>query len=189
LFVGAFLAVKGVDILLHAWRRIQDEAPGLSLVLVGEGLDFDSLVGLSERLGVNGSVRFAGTKLQQDLLSLYRDAELVVIPSRNEGLPRVALEAGACASICVGSNLGGLPEVIEDQVTGFLVEPESPNRLAEAMLRALNLPVEVKLRMSTAAKARIRERFTHERMIANYEELFQSLLDGPSGDKSPSIRL
>jgi glycosyltransferase involved in cell wall biosynthesis len=176
LFVGAFQSIKGVDVLLHAWQRIQGRVPGLSLLLVGEGADFDSLVGLSESLGVSGSVRFVGPKPQEDLLPLYRDAQLVVIPSRNEGLPRVALEAGACGSICVGSNVGGLPEVIEDRITGLLVEPESPEALAEAMLRALNLPAGLKQRMSTAARDKIRQQFGYERMVGSYEELFQSLL-------------
>jgi len=176
LFVGAFQSIKGVDVLLHAWQRIQGRVPGLSLLLVGEGADFDSLVGLSESLGVSGSVRFVGPKPQEDLLPLYRDAQLVVIPSRNEGFPRVALEAGACGSICVGSNVGGLPEVIEDRITGLLVEPESPEALAEAMLRALNLPAGLKQRMSTAARDKIRQQFGYERMVGSYEELFQSLL-------------
>jgi glycosyltransferase involved in cell wall biosynthesis len=176
LFVGAFLAVKGIDILLRAWQRLQGQAPGLSLVLVGEGKDFDSLVALSERLGVSGSVRFVGTKAQEDLVSLYRNAHLVVIPSRSEGLPRVALEAGACGSICVASNVGGLPEVIEDQITGLLVEPESPAALAEGLLRALKLPAGLKQRMSAAARNKVRQQFGYERMVGSYEQLFQSLL-------------
>ena len=176
LFVGAFLAVKGVDILLRAWQQIQSRAPRLTLLLVGVGADLDEMIALSERLGVSRSVRFVGTKPQNDLRSLYRDAQLVVIPSRNEGLPRVALEAGACGSICVGTNVGGLPEAIEDQVTGLLVEPESPEALADAVLRALNLPAELKQRMSLAAKDRIRHLFTQDRMVNSYEELFQSVL-------------
>ena len=109
------------------------------------------------------------------MASLYRDAQLVVVPSRSEGLPRVALEAGICGAICVGSNVGGLPEVIQDQATGFLVEPESPELLAEAILCALNLPLKAKQRMSAAAQATIREQFNYEQMIADYEQLFQSL--------------
>jgi|ERR1022692_121936 glycosyltransferase involved in cell wall biosynthesis len=176
LFVGAFRHVKGIDVLLHAWQRLQGRVPGVSLILVGAGADLDSVLTLSERLGVSGSVRFVGAKSRGDLPALYRDAQLVVVPSRNEGLPRVALEAGACGAICVGSKVGGLPEIIDDQVTGFLVEPESPEMLAEAMLHALNLSDEVKQRMSAAAKRRIRERFDYERMIVTYEQLFQSLL-------------
>jgi len=176
LFVGAFRRVKGIDILLQAWQQVQTRAAGVSLVLVGEGEDFDKLVALSERLEVRGSVRFLGTRPRECMASLYRDAQLVVVPSRSEGLPRVALEAGICGAICVGSNVGGLPEVIQDQVTGFLVEPESPELLAEAILCALNLPLKAKQRMSAAAQATIREQFNYEQMIADYEQLFQSLL-------------
>jgi glycosyltransferase involved in cell wall biosynthesis len=176
LFVGALRSIKGVDILLRAWQRIQPQVPATSLMLVGQGIDLDRLVVLSETLGVSGSVRFVGTRSQDELPSLYRYAQVVVIPSRSEGLPRVALEAGACGAICVASRVGGLPEVLEDRVTGLLVDPESPEALAEGLLCALNLPAELKQRMSVAAKEKIRRQFDQPTMVRSYERLFQSLL-------------
>lgn len=181
LFVGTFHSVKGVDILLHAWQRLQRRASGISLWLVGEGPEFNSLIALSNQLGITESVRFLGWKQQDDLPSLYSDAQLVVIPSRSEGLPRVALEAGARGSICVAAEVGGLPEVIEDQVTGFLVKPESPEALADAIMRALELRPEKRQHMSAAAKEKIERRFNQERMLTGYEELFQSLIEEESG--------
>src|SRR5271170_1517946 len=137
LFVGRFHIVKGVDLLLHAWSLIQGQVASISLWLIGEGQELRSLNALSERLGVSKSVRFKGYKTQAELPRLYRGAEFVVLPSRNEGLPRVALEAGACGAICVATNVGGIPETILDGVTGFLVDPDSPEALARVMLRAL----------------------------------------------------
>jgi glycosyltransferase involved in cell wall biosynthesis len=175
LFVGFFHTIKGVDVLLRAWQKIQERKSGIALWLVGDGPELNSLRSLSEELGLRESVRFVGAKQQTELISLYRNAEVVVVPSRSEGLPRVALEAGACGSICVAANVGGLPEVIEDQVTGFLVEPESPEALAKAMLQVFDLPLEKKQRMRAAARKKIESQFTQEQMIANYEALFKSL--------------
>jgi L-malate glycosyltransferase len=183
LFVGAFRKVKGIDVLLRAWQRLQARTTGLSLWLVGAGEDFDTMIALSEELGVSGSVRFLGQRPQKELPALYRDAELAVIPSRNEGLPRVALEAGACGTICVGSNVGGLPEVIDDQVTGFLVNSESPEKLEEAISRVVSLSTELKHRMSTMARERIRQRFSYAEMLNSYEQLFFSLLEKPRRHK------
>lgn len=100
----------------------------------------------------------------------------MVMPSRHEGLPRVALEAGACGAVCVGTRVGGIPEVICEGITGFLAAPESPVALADALERALRLAPEVQRRMGAAARSRILPRFTQARCVAAYEELFHSLL-------------
>ena len=175
LFVGRFHVVKGADLLLHAWSLIQGQVAGLSLWLIGEGQELRNLNSLSEQLGVSKSVQFKGYKTQAELPCLYRDAEVVVLPSRNEGLPLIALEAGACGAICVATNVGGIPETILDGVTGFLVDPESPEALAQAMLRALCLPESQKRRMSAAARAHVEHQFNRATMVAHYEKIFQSL--------------
>jgi glycosyltransferase involved in cell wall biosynthesis len=175
LFVGRFHFIKGVDLLLHAWSMIQGQLPGLTLWLIGEGQEFRSLNSLSEQLGVSESVRFKGYKTQRELPDLYRDAEVVVVPSRNEGLPLVVLEAGASGAICVATNVGGIPETILDGVTGFLVDPDSPEALAQAMLRVLFLPESQKRRMSAAARAHIEQQFNQATMVASYEQIFQSM--------------
>jgi colanic acid/amylovoran biosynthesis glycosyltransferase len=176
LSVGSFVRVKGTDLLLRAWALIQTRVPGLTLKLVGTGPELENLHTLSEELGVSHSIRFVGKKEQLELRSLYRDAKLVVIPSRNEGLPGVALEAGACGAVCVATRVGGLAEIIEEGITGFLVAPESPEALAEGILTALELPVAEKKRMGAAATSRMKLHFKQETMVANYERLFQSLM-------------
>jgi len=180
LYVGRLDPIKGVDILLRAWRQVQVHTHGIALWLAGEGPESDNLRELSQCLGVASRVRFMGRVLQQDLPVLYRGADLVVMPSRSggEGL-RVALEAGASGAICVATSVGGVPEVIEDTVTGFLAEPESPGVLADAVLRGLRSSAVERQAMGTAAKKRIAEHFSHERTAAAYEELFWSLLAPP----------
>jgi glycosyltransferase involved in cell wall biosynthesis len=176
-FAGRFHTIKGIDILLRAWKLLRPHTFDIALYLAGEGEELNNMRALSQDLGVAEHVRVVGRVPQRDLPSWYRNAEVVVIPSRNEGLPRVALEAGACGAICVATRVGGIPEVIDDNVTGFLVEPESPDALADALLHALQLSSENRQHMGAAAKQRIQEHFTHERTVTSYENLFRSLLE------------
>ncbi len=178
LFVGRLHVIKGVDLLLRAWSLVQERVPRVKLWLVGEGQELEGLRSLSEQLGVSTSVRFKGYKTPAELRSLYRDAAVVVIPSRNEGLPRVSLEAGACRAIRVATRVGGIPETIQGGVTGVLVDPESPEALADGILRALHLPEPERRHMSAAARDDVRQQFNLEKMVARYEEIFQLVLWG-----------
>lgn len=179
LFVGRLHVIKGVDLLLRAWSQAQAQVPCVKLWLVGEGQELESLRLLSEQLGVSTSVQFEGYKTAVELRCLYRNAAVVVLPSRNEGLPRVSLEAGACGAIRVATRVGGIPETIQDGVTGVLVDPESPEALADGILRVLHLSEPERRRMSAAAQEDVRQQFNHEKTLARYEEIFQSILLGP----------
>jgi glycosyltransferase involved in cell wall biosynthesis len=187
LYVGRLDLPKGVDILLQAWRQIYTRAPGIALCLVGDGVERDNLRVLSERLGIASHVRFMGRLDPKELPALYRGADLVVMASRRhtEGLPLVLLEASASGAVCVATRVAGVPEVIEDGVTGFLVEPEAPDALADALLRGLQLPIVERRAMGTVAKRRVAEHFSHERTVAGFEGLFRSLLARP---KAVSLR-
>lgn len=181
LFVGRLHPGKGVDLLLRSWKLLRPPTPETALWLAGEGDAGGDLRAIVRELGIAGRVRFQGSISQADLPSLYRGAELVVIPSRNEGLPRVAMEAGACGAVCVATRVGGIPEVIEDGVTGFLTEPESPRALAEVLAHALGLSPECRQRIGAAATSRIRRHFRHDRTVAEYDALFRSLLEPSVG--------
>lgn len=176
LYVGRLEWIKGVDILLHAWKRIDAEAHRVELWVAGAGAEESRLRGLAQHLGIAPRVRFVGGVAHRDLPTLFRGAAFVVMPSRHEGLPRVALEAGACGAVCIGTRVGGIPEVICEGITGFLAAPESPVALADALERALRLAPEAQRRMGAAARSRILPQFTQARCVAAYEELFHSLL-------------
>ena len=179
LYVGRLHREKGVDLLMRAWKLLRPPMPETALWLAGEGEAADDLRALAHRLGISGRLRFLGRVSQADLPSLYRSATLVVIPSISEGLPRVALEAGACGAVCVATRVGGIPEVIDNGVTGFLARPRSPRALADALEHALRLRPKEGQRMGAAAAGRIRCHFDHDQTVAGYEVLFRSLLDAP----------
>ncbi len=103
--------------------------------------------------------------------ALLARARLFVLPSRSEGIPLTALEAMACGLPVVATRVGGLPEVVDDGVTGLLVPPADPAALAEAMVAIWNDPDRGD-RMGHAGRLRAEERFDVRRMVAQYEALY-----------------
>ncbi len=176
LFVGRLHPVKGVDILLAAWKAISFQFPKTELWIAGDGSERQNLEVLASSLDISSDVRFLGPKTADELPRLYRDARTVVLPSRREGLPISLLEAGACGAICIGTRTPGIPEIIEDGVTGYLVQTESPEELARALARSLQLSSEESSQMRHAARARIARDFSEGQMIKNYMGLYKAML-------------
>ena len=132
-YVGAFEPTKGVDLLLSAWPEVLRRVPAAELAIAGDGTLRHSFVDTVARLGIGKSVRFLGRLTRPAVARLLDDSSLLVLPSRSEGLPRVIMEAHARARPAVGTNVGGIPELIEDGVTGVLVPPEDVGAIADAV--------------------------------------------------------
>ena len=178
LFMGRLHPVKGVDTLIAAWMKLKQrtKAP-VSLWLVGDGPEREALEKMVETNGLQESVRFWGAI--QDvhrLRELYAGAMALVLPSRSEGLPNVLLEAGACGTICVGSRLGGIPEVIVDGETGFLFEPGDADALCDALLRVFALSEAERTRMSVQAREHVRQNFSMDVVTERYIEVYGQVL-------------
>jgi glycosyltransferase involved in cell wall biosynthesis len=121
LYVGNLLPVKGPTVLASAAEELQD----VEVVFVGHG---------PEKIGTG---RCVGARAHEEIPSWMNAADVLCLPSLNEGLPNVALEAMACGLPVVASRVGGVPEIIREGANGFLVPPSDPNALAEALRRAL----------------------------------------------------
>jgi glycosyltransferase involved in cell wall biosynthesis len=175
LYVGRLHPVKGVDILLGAWKTVAAGQPDIQLWIVGDGPERQNLTALANELDISSSVCFLGARKQEDLPLLYRGARMVVLPSRREGLPIGLLEAGAAGALSVATRIPGISEVIEDGVNGFLVAPESPSDLAAGVLKVLRLPRESARTLRQAARKRVLQQFSEERIVSDYVELYQSI--------------
>lgn len=174
LFVGRLEWFKGLDKLLHAMRRIVAVVPEASLLVVGDGSKRRDLEALSEELGLGESVRFAGWVGPSDTAEHYAAARVVAVPSLGpETLSMVTIEAMAVGRPVVATNVGGLPELVEDSVTGSLVEPGDVCGLADA-LAAILTDGELALRMSVAAR-RASEVFGAERFLDALERTYCEL--------------
>ncbi len=135
-FVGRFVPSKGLDVLLEAFRRIADKTAA-HLVLLGDGPLRPKLESMIRDQGLSGPVHFAG--FQDNPLPWMREANLLVLPSRHEGLPNVLIEALACGTQIVATDCpGGSAEILKGGQCGQLVPVENPEALAQAMQRSLN---------------------------------------------------
>jgi len=127
--------VKGPDILIEAMARILKTMPEVKLVLVGEGKMQAQLRQMVVSLKLEESVIFqTAVNRTAEYLPIF---DVFVVPSRSEGLGLSAMEAQACGLPVVASNVGGLPSLIEDGKTGYLVEPQNPEKLAEKIVQVL----------------------------------------------------
>jgi glycosyltransferase involved in cell wall biosynthesis len=149
--------------------------PDIQLWIVGDGPERQNLTALANELDISSSVCFLGARKREDLPLLYRGARMVVLPSRREGLPIGLLEAGAAGALSVATRIPGISEVIEDGVNGFLVAPESPSDLAAGVLKVLRLPRESARTLRQAARKRVLQQFSEERIVSDYVELYQSI--------------
>jgi len=136
-FVGALEPYKAPEILLDAWARVVRTVPDAHLALVGAGPMRAALEAQAADLGLDGTVEFCGALPPEQVIDRLDGSRCMVLPSRSEGVPRVVLEAMARARAVVGARAGGTPELLEDGVTGLLVPPDDPERLADALVQLL----------------------------------------------------
>jgi glycosyltransferase involved in cell wall biosynthesis len=125
---------KGVDVLIRAFPDVRAAIPDATLTLVGGGDELEPNRRLAAGLGLGDSISFVGVVANS--APYIRQADVIVLPSRREGLPIVALESFALGRPLVATAVGGTPSVVRDGQTGWLVSPEDPVALAGAMIEA-----------------------------------------------------
>ncbi|ANS26720.1 glycosyltransferase [Rhodococcus opacus] len=183
--LAALRPEKDHTTLLRAARSVIDELPDAKFLIVGDGALRHGLEELADRLGIGDNVVFTGSR--SDGASLLRSMDVFVLSSSSiECFPMALLEAMAAGRPAVCTAIGGVPEMISDGVTGFLVPPNEPRRLAEALVRVLS-DTSMRGRMGRAARARVETEFTLARSV---EEAGRALEDlaGRRACRSP-IRL
>jgi len=159
LFVGRLSPEKGVDRLLRAWERVQD--PGRSLWIVGDGPEKEALERLACTLKLK-NVLFTGFLNHEETLRIWERSACSVVPSIwKEPFGMVVLEAWAKGRPVVAHDIGALSEIIRNGVNGYLVAPDDPGMMAEAILRILNDPVRG-ASMGSEGMRRLKENFSRE---------------------------
>ena len=141
LTVGKFEAKKGQATLLDAFSRIADAYPDLHLVLVGaRDTSLSELEDTARSWGLDGRIHFFVDVPHQKMPALFRAAKVFALPSNEEPFGIVILEAGLSGLPVVASRVGGIPEIISDGETGWLVKPGNPDALAHALRSILDDP-------------------------------------------------
>jgi glycosyltransferase involved in cell wall biosynthesis len=191
---GRFSPEKGFGVLVEAAARFCTARPGataesgsgnprgvpphkVGVVLFGEGPLRGELERRVAELGLCGRVVLPG--FRTDLDSLIGGADVVVLPSYTEGLPNVALEASAAGVPVVATAVGGTPEAVADGVSGSLVPPGEPARLADKVGELLR-DAGLRARFGAAGRARMRERFTFRGQADAYLQLLSTLRSTPA---------
>jgi glycosyltransferase involved in cell wall biosynthesis len=173
LALASLVARKGLDVLIEALARRPLRGVPLVLWLAGEGPERAVLEGRAAALGVSDRLRFLGRR--EDKACLLAACDMLVLPSRREGLGVAALEAMACSRPVVASRVGGLGEAVVHERTGLLVPPSDPDALAAALAR-LAQDAALRERLGAAGPARIAEGFLASQMCDAYAALYRELL-------------
>ena len=162
---------KGFDTLIQALPQLQRVAPDLHLVLAGDGDDRPALERLAESVGVRQRTHFVTGLTRAQLVATYRHAELFALPSSGEGFGMVFLEAMALGIPVVGGNHGGILDIIDDGVTGFLVSHGDVTQLAKRAGLLLTNPS-----LADDIARRGRERVLQHFRFENFEAGFREVL-------------
>ncbi len=173
--VARLIAHKGQDVALRALALLAPEIPALRYAIVGRGAYCSDLEALAASLGVADRVRILDDVSDADLPALYNVADVYVGPSRNvdvhiEGFGISLVEAAACALPVVGGRSGGVPEAVQDGVTGILVDPESPEAVAGAVRRVLGDRA-LAARLGRAGRRAVEERFNWDRVVRDLRSI------------------
>lgn len=172
LMAARMVTAKGHDIALQALATMTHLA--WTLVLAGDhtGDLGPKIQAMAEDLGISNRVRFLG--LREDVPALLAAADILLAPSRREALSLTLLEASACSLPIVASQVGGIGEVVQDQISGRLVPAEDPKALSQALIPLL-LDPKLRFQFGRAARQQFEERFTEQAMFEKTEAVYREI--------------
>jgi glycosyltransferase involved in cell wall biosynthesis len=171
--IGWFGPRKGQMDLIEAMPAILESCADALCLMVGEGRLLEECQAKAKNLGLSGSVQFLGYR--DDVADVINAADVVVLPSYCEGLPRVLLEAGLVGKPVVSTKVDGIPELVIDGETGILVEPGNREALTTAIISILQNPNRAKL-MGETNRHRVLENYSSELMARGTEEVYRRVL-------------
>jgi L-malate glycosyltransferase len=171
---GRMVPVKGYDLLLEAAAMMLDSQPSVRFLLAGDGPERTALERKCRDLHLDAKVQFIG--FRDDITDIINCLDLFVMSSHHEGIPMVLLEAMALKKPVVCTSVGGIKEIVEDGISGLLVEPGDARRLAESCLSMLD-DSELRMKLGTAARKRISDEFStgmqKKRLMTVYGDLME----------------
>ncbi|MEP6593275.1 MAG: glycosyltransferase [Acidobacteriota bacterium] len=174
---------KSHEALLEAAAALAPTHPDLRFQIVGDGPRRQALEARAAALGLGGSVHFLGHR--DDVPALLAAADLFVLPSRSEAFPNGVIEAMAAGLPVVACAVGGLVDLIEPGTTGLLVPPGDAAALAAAIARLAGDAVEA-ASLGRAARLAVRQRYSFDRMVGSFEDLYRTGLGAAAPVRSPA---
>ena len=163
---------KGIQFMIRALPAILEQCPDVHYLIVGDGEHGAALTDLVTALAIKNHVTFAGHRT--DIPDLLACCDIFVLPTLKDALPTVLIEALAAGRPIVASNVGGVPEIIENGVNGLLVSPGDPSKLAEACQKLLR-DNELCRQIVKAGSATVRQRFNIDSQIQHLSRMYEEL--------------
>jgi len=171
--VGRFSEEKGFDILVKAWGKVINQQPDARLILVGEGQDLPLLQTLAHQLGISSTISFEGN--QDNIRDYLAQADVFVLPSRNEGMSNSLLEAMSMGCACVASDIPANWSVLIPEVDGLMFKKNDSDDLADRIVRLLQEP-HLGKKLGANARNKIIESFSIDGIAKKYVELYSQLI-------------
>jgi glycosyltransferase involved in cell wall biosynthesis len=177
LCIGTLHEVKGQAYLIEACRQLQERGYNFECHFVGDGADKETLADRVEQAGLSDRVHFHGKFTRDEIAQLLLDADVLTAPSvptsdgRREGIPVVLMEAMGSGVAVVASNLSGIPELVNDQLTGLLVPPRDATSLADALESYIKNP-ELRRQLGRAGREKVVGEFDLVKNAANLAQHF-----------------
>ncbi len=173
--IGRLRTEKGHVHLLFAIEKIIQDFPQIMFLFVGDGSLKEDLINLAKNLNIDKNVIFTG--FRKDVPSVLKDTDVFILPSISEGLGTAILEAGMASLPVIASNVGGIPDIIDDNTNGYLVKPANPDDLAAKIKFVLN-NMDAAEEMGKKLYQKIKTEFSPENLVAKTEQCYEDLLNG-----------
>ena len=177
--VGRLHQEKNYGLLIAAIAELSRRAP-VKLLLVGDGSDAGNLRALVRSLGCDGAVMMPGER--RDVPELMTAMDVFVLPSKSEGLPNTVLEAMCAGLPVVGSNVGGIPGVVDDGRSGFMFTSGDGRDLALKLEQLITNPI-LRRDMGACGRRIVETRFSLARMVEGYEKMYAELKGSITGER------
>lgn len=175
LFVGRLVKEKGCEYLLQAFPEIVKEINDAKLLIVGEGPEKKKLMRLARELKIRKRVEFVGWIPRERINYYYQNSNLLVVPSVwYEVCGIVILEAFATGRPVVASRIGGIPDVINDNLNGYLVEPKNPNQLAKKIINILS-DKDLAVKMGRKGRKLVEEKYNIKTHVNKHLKIYKQL--------------
>lgn len=172
--IGRLSPEKGQKDLLMAAKKIIETNQNVYFFIIGDGPDRSSLEKLSSELNISDKVFFMGHL--KDMREVYQDLDIVALTSHTEGFPNVILESLCMEKPVIATAVGGVPEIIENNITGLLVPPQSPEAIAEGIEYLLKNPEEAKV-LAINGKKMVLQKFHFSSRVEKIQELYRGIVN------------
>lgn len=182
LFAGTICDWKGCGDLAEACRILQSniQTP-FELHLIGKAGTYAEE--LQKKYGQYSWFKLIGKIPRENLMKKYAEADVICFPSWWENMPMVCIEAMLCGGIVIGSNSGGMSEIISNKENGFLISPHQSKNLAETIQKILNLSAQQRQEISQKAQQRIREDFSMDTIIQQTISYYQQVINNSTAKR------